>query len=200
MIKTRKYYFLPFVDNLTAVLVTILATLGLGNFLTGTFPVVLATIFFLCVLFGRTYVHMWRLSRKNARYDYGLTLKSFINFVTPLVIFDLVLILFYCLYDNGIIPSDILIISSHYSFPDDAPRQIINISLLEYIAIGIRVWFSYFIYVIKSGYILILSPALSFFATISGYNLGKKDMHIMDMIEKTINKIKEKLKNRGYQI
>ncbi len=200
MFKTKRFYFLPFLDNLTAVIVTFLTILALGNFLSGAFFTALATIFFLYVLCGRIYVRMWRLSKKNTRYGYGLTFKNFIKFIMPLIVFDLVLIVFYCLYENGVIPSDKLIVSSYYIFPDNAPRQIVNISIFEYISIGIKIWFTYFIYILKNGFVLLLAPVLSFLSAVLGYKLGNKDMHIMDMLEIIIDKIKDKLKNRGYEI
>ena len=96
MIKTKRYYFLPFFDNLTAVGISLLLIFAFGNwFFKPTFAAI-GTLFMLFALCGRIYVRMWNLSRKNTRYHYGLTKNDFIKFILPLVIFDLVLVVSSC--------------------------------------------------------------------------------------------------------
>ena len=192
MLKTKRYFFYPFLDHLTAVAVMLLIVLAFGNFLSNPLFSALATILSLFTLCGRIYVRMWKLSRKNTRYGYGLTFKDFIHFIIPLVVFDLVLAVFYCLYENGIIPLDKMIVSHYYIFPDNAPRELITISFFEYIAVGVKVWFSHMIYILKNGFILFLSPILSFIFGVLGYKLGDKNKLLTDMVEEFVDKIKKK--------
>ncbi len=192
MIKTKKYYFLPFLDNLTAVGISFLIIILFGNWLVSPAFSAVATFFMLFTLCGRIYVRMWNLSRKNTRYHYGLTKIDFLKFILPLVIFDLVIIIFYCLSEANIIPLKNVIITSYYEFPDDAKRELVKISLFDYVTPFVRAWFSYLVNVLKNSYILFLAPVLSFISAMLGYVLGDKNIEILNMFLNVTKKAKDK--------
>jgi len=192
MIKTKKYYFLPFLDNLTAVGISFLIIILFGNWLANPAFSAIATFFMLFTLCGRIYVRMWNLSRKNTRYHYGLTQNNFLKFILPLVIFDLLIIIFYCLSDAEIIPLKNVIVTSYYNFPDDAKRELVKISLFEYITPFVRAWFSYLVNILKSSYILFLAPILSFISAMLGYKLGDRNIEISNIFLKVTKKAKDK--------
>lgn len=192
MINTKKYFFLPFLDNLTAVGITLLIMLLFGSWLQNPIFLTIATFFMLLTLCGRIYIRMWKLSRSNTLRHYGLTKNNFIKFIMPLVIFDIVLALFYCLCEFDILPLKDIIVKSYYNFPDDEKREIINISLFEYVGVIIKLWFMYFIFILKNGLMLFLAPILSFSSALLGYHLGKKNIEISNGVAKITEKAKDK--------
>ncbi len=192
MISTKKYYFLPFLDNLTAVGISFLIIILFGNWLAAPAFSAIATFFMLFTLCGRIYVRMWNLSRRNTRYNYGLTKFNFLKFILPLVIFDLVIIIFYCLSDSGIIPLKNVIVTSYYNFPDDAKRELVQVSLFEYVTPFVRAWFAYLVNILKNSYIFFLAPILSFISAMAGYKLGKDDKQILNVFLKVTQKTKDK--------
>ncbi len=191
MISTKKYYFLPFLDNLTAVVIALVIIIPFGRFFLNPLIATIGTLLMICGLFGRVYVRMWKLSRRNTRYHYKITKKDFVRFIIPLVIFDLLLAIFYCLCEYGIIPLDKIIVSSYYAFPENEARQLVTISLYDYTVSIIKIWFFYLITILKNGFVLFLAPILSYAAAILGYKLGDKDIQLKDMHNMLINKIKK---------
>jgi len=192
MISTKKYYFLPFLDNLTAVGIAFLMLILFGNWFNAPAFSAIATFLMLFTLCGRIYVRMWNLSRKNTRYHYGLTKIDFLKFILPLVIFDLVIITFYCLSEANIIPLKNVIITSYYEFPDDAKRELVQITLFDYLTPFVRAWFSYLVNTLKNSYILFLAPVLSFISAMLGYVLGDKNIEVSNMFLKATKKAKDK--------
>lgn len=192
MIRTKKYYFLPFVDNLTAVGIALLFIIMFGNWLNVPAFSAVATFFMIFTLCGRVYVRMWNLSRRNTRYRYGLTQTDFLKFILPLVIFDVVLILFYILCEYGIIPLKNVIVTSYYNFPEDAKREFIEVSLFEYFTPFVRAWFLYMTGILKNSFILFLAPVMSFVSAMVGYKFGADDRQILNAFLKVTNKAKDK--------
>ena len=195
MISTKKFYFLPFVDNLTAVGVSLLIVFLFGSWL--NFPAfsAISAFFMILTLCGRIYVRMWNLSRKNTLRNYGLTKNNFVKFILPLVIFDVILAVFYCLCEFDIIPLKDVIVKSYYSFPDNAKRELLSISAFDYLGVVVRLWFMYLITFFKNGFVLFLAPALSFVSAMLGYYLGDKNIQIssgyLKLTEKAKNKFNE---------
>ena len=192
MIRTKIYYFLPFVDNLTAVGIALLFIIMFGNWLNVPAFSAVATFFMIFTLCGRVYVRMWNLSRRNTRYRYGLTQTDFLKFILPLVIFDVVLILFYILCEYGIIPLKNVIVTSYYNFPEDAKREFIEVSLFEYFTPFVRAWFLYMTGILKNSFILFLAPVMSFVSAMVGYKFGADDRQILNAFLKVTNKAKDK--------
>lgn len=192
MISTKKFYFLPFVDNLTAVGITFLIVFLFGSWLNSPAFSAIATFFMLLTLCGRIYVRMWNLSRKNTLRNWELKRNDFIKFILPLVIFDVILAVFYCLCEFDIIPLKDVIVKSYYSFPDNAKRELLSISVFDYIGVVVRLWFMYLITFFKNGFVLFLAPLLSFVSAMLGYYLGDKNIQISSGYLKLTEKAKDK--------
>ncbi len=192
MFKTTKFYFLPFWDNLSAVLITFLVLFLFGNWLSNTTFATIITFLLLFILCSRIYVRMWTLSRKNSRYGYNLTQNNFKKFILPLVIFDFVIIIFYCLCKLNIIPLQDIVVASFYNFPDNAPRELVKISAFDYVIPFVKVWFAYMFYFADNYFMLFLAPVLSFISAFLGFKLGKEDKHITNFFIKMLKK--EKIK------
>ncbi len=188
----KKNYFLPFLDNLKAVGLSVLFLVFFGSWLKSPVFSAVFTFAMLVALFGFIYSRMWKLSRKNTQRRVGLTSKDFLKFILPLVIFELVVIIFYCLCETGIIPFDEILIDSYYRFPDNAARELIKISLFDYVGPVIMVWFSYLTGVASRGYILFIAPLISLAAAMSGYFLGSNNKQIQEYYIKATEKAKKK--------
>lgn len=192
MISTKKFYFLPFLDNLTAVGIAFLLFMILGSWMSIRAVAAIATFFMLFTLCGRVYVRMWKLSERNTKRQYGLTRENFAKFLLPLVIFDLAIILIYCLSTWGVLPLDEIITKSYYTFPDNAPRELMTISVLDYIVIFVRFWFLYLVCMPFNGFVLLLAPVLTFVSGILGYNFGAKSKQILQSYINITDKAKKK--------
>ncbi len=192
MFNKKSYYFLPFLDNLKAVGVALLIMLLFGSWVQLPVLSTIFTILMLVVLFGSVYSRMWKLSRRNTQRKLGLSMVDFIKFILPLVIFELVIITFYCLCEAGIIPLDNLITKTYYNFPDDAAREIVNISLFDYVGPVIRIWFSYLAGITSKGYVLFIAPVLTFAAALLGYYLGSDSKEIQEYYLNATEKAKKK--------
>ena len=192
MIRTRKFFFLPFLDNLTAVGITFLLLFIFGSWFSIPTFAAIATFFMLFTLCGRIYVRMWNLSRKNTARRYGLTIENCVKFMLPLGIFDVVLITFYCLCEFNIIPVKSIIVRSFYEFPDNAPRVLNSYSLFEYVAFVVKFWFSYLICILNNCFVLYIAPVLSFVSGIFGFYMGAKDKQIANFYIKASEKAKKK--------
>ena len=192
MINTKKYYFLPIVDHLTAVGIALLIMLLFGSWLFYPAVATIATIIMLFTLCGRTYVRMWNLSYKNTLRHYGLEKKSFIKFLLPILIVDLVFIVFYILCDYGVIPLKEVITKSYYVFPDNEPRVLETNTAFDYVSLVVRLWFAFLTFIFKNGFTLLLAPVLSFISGILGYHLGAKNKQLLNYYVNITEKAKKK--------
>ena len=188
----KKNYFLPFLDNLKAIGLSMLFLLFFGSWLVSPVFSAIFTFAMLVALFGFIYSRMWKLSRKNIQRKIGLAAKDFLKFILPLVIFELLIITFYCLCEAGIIPFDKIILNSYYRFPDNATRELIKVSLFDYVGPVIMVWFSYLVGIASKGYVLFIAPLISLAAAMSGYYLGSDNKQIQEYYIKATEKAKKK--------
>lgn len=192
MINTKKYYFLPIVDHLTAVGIALLIMLLFGSWLFYPAVAAIATIIMLFTLCGRTYVRMWNLSHKNTLRHYGLEKKSFIKFLLPILLVDLVFIVFYILCDYGAIPLKEVITKSYYVFPDNEPRVLETNTAFDYVSLVVRLWFAFLTFIFKNGFTLLLAPVSSFISGILGYHLGAKNKQLLNYYINITEKTKKK--------
>ena len=113
----------------------------------------------------------------------------------PLAIFNLLIILIYACMQGNIIPARDVVVTTLYSFPDDAPRVVTNVYLIDYITSGIRVWFGHLVGFLKTetpAAFLLISPAITVLACFLGYVAGRKKFYLSELIYKTQEKVKEK--------
>lgn len=188
----KKYYFLPFLDNLKAVGISLLAFFIFGSWMTNPIFSTFATIFLLMALGGFVYSRMWKLSRRNTQRKFGLTIKDFIKFILPLVVFDVAVITFLWLCKSGIIPLDDIILKTYYAFPDDAPRELVRVSLFDYVGPTLMVWFSYLVGVASEVYVLFIAPIITFGAAIFGYRMGCENKFLQESYINVTEKVKKK--------
>lgn len=188
----KKYYFLPFIDNLKAVGLSLLAFFIFGSWMTNLIFSIIANTFMLIVLGGFIYSRMWKLSRKNTQKNFGLTIKDFVKFILPLVIFDVVIITFLCLCKSGFIPLDDIILKTYYTFPDNAPREIVYVSLFDYIGPVLMIWFSYLVGATSEVYVLFIAPIITFVAAIFGYRMGCENKLLQESYINITEKAKKK--------
>ncbi len=189
---TKKYYFLPFVDNLKAVGIAILAMFIFGSWMTSPYFGVFTSIVLLITLCGFIYSRMWKLTRKNELYKLGLRFSDYVKFILPLVIFEIVLITFYCLCEAGVIPLSDIVVNTYYTFPDNAPREAISVSCFDYVGPAIKIWFSYMLGISKHGAVLFIAPVLSFLSALLGYKFGTSKTFVQELYIKFTEKIKNK--------
>ena len=189
---TKKYYFLPIVDHITAIVITVVMMLLFGTWLLIPAVSAVATFFTLFTLCGRTYVRMWKLSQKNTLRNYGITKNDFMKFALPIVIIDLVLIVFYLLCEYNIIPLKEVITNTYYTFPDNLPREIKTNTAFEYVGLVVKLWFFFLTLIAKNVYVFLLAPSLSFLSIMLGYKLGAKNKEITNVFVKVTEKAKEK--------
>lgn len=188
----KKYYFLPFIDNLKAVGLSLLAFFIFGSWMTNLIFSIIANTFMLIVLGGFIYSRMWKLCRKNTQKKFGLTIKDFVKFILPLVIFDVVIITFLCLCKSGIIPLDDIILKTYYTFPDNAPREIVSVSLFDYVGPVLMIWFSYLVGATSEVYVLFIAPIITFVAAIFGYRMGCENKLLQESYINITEKAKKK--------
>lgn len=193
-INRKKYYFLPFVDNILAILIATLFTMFFGSWFTfrpfGIFVGVILTL----VMCGLFYSRMWKLSRKNTRYDLGLTRYDGIKFVLPVAIFSLLLVLFYILADKNIIPLREIVIKTYYTFPENAPRVPVDISYFDYFTMAVRVWFTYSLGLMQKTniWVLLVLPFLMVLSGAVGFSLGAKNKEVLNEYLNVAEKVKKK--------
>ncbi len=189
-----KYYFLPFLDNLLAVLISLLFTAFFGSWFTFKPFAFLAGTLFTLTMCGLIYSRMWKLSRKNTRYGYDLTNADCVKFILPLVLFSLALVLTYLLADKNILPFKENHIKTYYTFPDNLPRVPVHITDFDYVTVFVRFWFTYMtpFSLSTNSYLLLLAPVLMFASGMLGFKLGSENKEVLVGTAKVIDKVKEK--------
>lgn len=192
--KTTKYYFPPFLDNLLAVLVSLLFTMFFGSWFTSRIFGFICGIAFTLVMCGFVYSRMWKLSRKNTRYGYGLPKNAGIKFLLPLCLFGFLMILLYILADHGIIPLKDMILKTYYTFPENLPREAVHVTPFDYFTVGVRFWFSYLLPFSANppSWLFCISPVLAAISGAVGYKLGAENKEMQDGYAKVVDKVKGK--------
>lgn len=192
--KNLKYYLLPFLDYILSLLICLLFTALFGSWFTFRPFAIIFGIAMTLTMCGMVYSRFWKLSRKNVRYGGGLKTSDEIKFILPLSIFCLVLVLFYILTENNVIPFRNILVKSYYTFPDNLPRVRVDITLFDRFNSVIRLWFMYFLAFMKktSWAVLIFAPFLTFISAVLGVILGAENKEVLEGYLKVSNKIKDK--------
>ncbi len=193
-LNTKKYYFLPFLDNIWAVLISLLFAMFFGSWLTYKpfgFAMGIALTLIMC---GFIYSRMWKLSRKNTQYSLGLTQSAGLKFVLPLTIFHVLLILYFMLADAGIVALKEEIIKIYYTFPDNLPREAVYISSFDYLTVFVKVWFAYFNSFSQNtnGLYLLFAPVLVLASGTLGFKLGAQNKEMLNKYMEVTKKVKDK--------
>lgn len=191
--KFTKYYFLPFVDYLISLLICIVFTMFFGSWFEAKIFGFLMGVILTLVMCGCVYSRMWKLSRKNTRYGYGLEKNAGMRFVLPLVLVSLAIALLYLLGKHGIISMD-GIVKTYYEFPDNLPRQAVHIDHFSYMTVFARFWFSYLLGFggDVSAWLMLFATLLIFVSAAAGFSFGAKDKSVLTEYTKVSAKVKKK--------
>ena len=192
MTNKKKFYFLPFLDNLKAVGIGILFIFIFGSWYNNAIFCTVFTLISLIFLCGFMYSRMWKLGKKNMQRQWGLKLSDCVKFMLPLVIFEIVIIIFYFLCEKDVIPLRDIITRTYYSFPENLPRELVKISVFDYVIPVINLWFSYLTGVAVNGLVYLFAPILSLAAAVFGFKMGTARKELQDYYIKATDKVKEK--------
>ncbi len=193
-LNTKKYYFLPFLDNIWAVLISLLCMMLFGSWLQHKpFGFVMSTVLTL-IMCGFIYSRMWRLGRKNTQYNLGLVKTDGVKFVLPLAAFHVLLIVYFLLAQAGIFKLEEEIIKIYYTFPENLPRETVYITSLDYLVVFVRIWFAYLNFFAQNspGFFLLLAPILVLVSGALGFKLGAENKEILNGYMKISKKAKDK--------
>ncbi len=193
-INKKRYYFLPFLDYILSLLVTLLFTAFFGSwFSSRVFGIIAATVLTL-VMCGFVYSRMWKLGRKNARYDLGLDSSAGVRFLLPLVLFSLLITFVFVLAKHGVLPLKNTVLNSYYAFPDNLPRYQIITTPFDYLTMFVRFWFCYFWgYTLELPvWLMCIGPCLAILSAAFGFRLGAENKEILDKCAKVTQKAKDK--------
>lgn len=188
----KRFYFLPFLDNLKAIGIGILFIFIFGSWYDNAVFRTVFTLISLIFLCGFMYSRMWKLGKKNTQRQWGLKLSDCVKFMLPLVIFEVVIIIFHFLCEKDVISLRDIVIKSYYSFPENLPRELVKISVYDYVIPAINLWFAYLTGVASSGLVYLIAPIFSLGAAIFGFEMGTARKELQDYCIKTTEKIKDK--------
>lgn len=192
--KKIKNYILPFFDYVLSILISMLFTAFFSSwFKFRPFAYAFGVIMFL-VMCGFVYSRFWKISRKNFRYQEGLTQKDIIKFSYPLVLFCALITLVYVLADCNVIPLKSIVTKIYYTFPDGLPREMVKVTAFDRYNSFIRICFSHLLALMKTtnAYLLILSTLATFGSAFLGTYLGFKNKEVLTGYVKATDKIKDK--------
>lgn len=192
--KNLKYYLLPFLDYVLSLLICLLFTVFFSSWFTFRPFAIVFGIAMTLTMCGMVYSRFWKLSRKNIRYGYGFKASDEIKFIIPLSVFCLVLVLFYILTENNVIPFRDIIVKTYYTFPDNLPRVKVDVTLFDRFNSVMRIWFMYFLAFMEKTkwYVLIFAPFLTFLSAALGIVLGAENKEVLEGYVKVSDKIKDK--------
>lgn len=188
----KKFYFLPFLDNLKAIGMSILFMFVFGSWYNNTVFRTIFTIISLLFLCGFIYSRMWKLGKKNVQRYWKLKLSDCVKFMLPLVIFEAAIIVFYFLCEKNIIPLRDIVIKTYYSFPENLPRELVKISVFDYVIPVINLWFSYLTGVAASPLVYLIAPVFSLFSAVFGFKMGMSGKELQMYYIEASDKAKDK--------
>lgn len=191
----KKTMLMLFVDYLLCLLIQLFGLFVLSWILKYNWGYPVYSIVFCLIFFGMQYSRVHNaadraLKRKELKSVYEGLIMSL-----PLAICNFVVILIFALMQWNIIPAREVIVTTLYSFPDDAPRVVTHMYLLDYVTSGIRVWFGHLVGFLKTetpAVFLLISPAITLLAGFLGYTAGRKKFYLSDLIYNVQEKAKEK--------
>lgn len=188
----KKFYFLPFLDNLKAIGMSILFIFIFGTWYNNAIFRTIFTMISLLFLCGFIYFRMWKLGKKNVQRYWELKVSDCVKFMLPLVIFEAVIIIFYFLCEKDIIPLRDIVLKSYYSFPENLPRELVKVSVFDYVVPVINLWFSYLTGVAASPLVYIIAPVASLFSAVFGFKMGMNGKELQMYYIKATDKVKDK--------
>lgn len=188
----KRFYFFPFLDNLKAIGIGLLFMFIFGSWYNNAIFRTVFTMISLLFLGGFIYSRMWKLGKKNTQRKWGLEISDCVKFMLPLIIFEVAIIIFYFLCEKNIIPLRDIIIKSYYSFPENLPRELVKVSVFDYVIPVINLWFSYLTGVAATPLVYLIAPAFSLASAVFGFKMGSGGKELQDYYIKATDKVKDK--------
>ncbi len=153
------------------------------------------SLVFSLVFFGKLYSRTHKAAKRDLLHKELKPLTEGLIMAAPLAIFNLLVILFFGLVKNNILPIRDVVVQSYYTFPDNEPRMITEVFFIDYLTTIVRVWFSSLIGFCQDStpvLLLLVSPIMTLAAGFLGYVAGSKKFYLSDLIYKTKEKVKTK--------
>ncbi len=151
---------------------------------------------FSLILFGLLYSRAHKAAKRDSRLKENQPgMWEGLRMAIPLAVLNLVIILAFALIEYNVVPVRDLVIKTIYRFPDNAPREKLDVLLIDSIIPFIRVWFGALVGFMKENtttLILFIMPILNLAAGFLGYYAGRKKFFIADYIFRAKEKMKDK--------
>ncbi len=191
-----KTMLMTFVDYLLCVVLQLLGMFIFSWLLNFSWGYMAYSLIFALILFGMLYSRTHNAAKRDLRKKENRPgLSEGIMMVLPLAALNLFLILIFGLIQFNVVPVRDLVVSTVYTFPDNEPRIMTEISLYESIVPFIRIWFGVLVGFMSektSVLVLLLMPILNLAAGFLGYLAGTKKFFLSDVLFTTKEKVKEK--------
>ncbi len=179
-----KTMLLFFVDYLLCIVYQLLGMLLLSWALDFSWTMPVYSILFTLVLFSQMYRRGKKAAGKDLRnHEKKPLLFDGLLMVLPLVLFQLAIILGYVWLKTS--PVGSTVVQVIYSFPDNLPRAIKEITLSQSLVPYLRIWFGSIMGFMGRGFsvpIALLVPLSHLLAGTFGYLAGLKRVYILDII------------------
>lgn len=191
----KKTMLMLFVDFLLCILIQLIGLFVLSWVLKYSWGYPVYSIAFCLTLFGMQYSRVHNAAERALKRKEIKPVYEGLIMALPLVIFNVLIILLFVLMQSNVIPGRDVIVATFYNFPDDAPREVTHVYLLDYVISGIRVWFGHLVGFMKvetPAAILLISPLITLAAGFLGYMAGGKKFYLSELIYKVQEKVKEK--------
>ncbi len=195
MSNRKKTMLMMFVDYLICLLLELFGLIVFAWMLNFSWGYPAYSVLFTLVLFGMLYSRAHNAAERNRKRKELKPVTEGLLLAVPLTVFNLLVILIFTLMQYNIIPVRDVLMNTLYSFPDDAPRVVTKLYLIDYITPIVRVWFGHLVGFMQEGtspLLLLISPLITLAASFAGYFAGMKQFYISDVIFKTKEKVKEK--------
>ena len=191
----KKTMLMLFVDFLICLLIQLFGLFILSWMFKYNWGYPVYSIAFCLTLFGLQYSRVHNAADREIKRKELKPASEGLIMAAPLVVFNLAIILLFACMQKNIIPARDVIVATLYSFPDDAPRVVTHMYLLDYITSGIRIWFGHLTGFLREETpvaILLISPAITLLAGFLGYVASRKKFYLSEFIYKVQEQLKEK--------
>ena len=191
-----KTMLLLFGDYLICLLLQLLCLLAFSMLLKYQWGNVVYSVFLTFILFGMIYSRTHRAAKRDMLLKTERSMGEGFIMALPLTIFNFLIALAFLLIQSNIIPIRDMVVNTVYSFPENEPRVVTDILLIDYVTPIVRAWFRSLVGFMKSGTTsapqLFLVPALNLVAGGVGYIAGRKKFFLSDHLFVAKEKVKEK--------
>ncbi len=191
----KKTMLMLFVDYLLCLLFELFGLILFSWMLQFSWGYPAYSVLFTLILFAMFYSRTHTAAERDRKRKELKPPTEGLKMAAPLVCFNLVVILVYALMQYNVIPVHDVLMNTLYSFPDDVPRVVTKLYLIDYITPIVRVWFGHLVGFMTESttpLLLLISPLVTLAGAFVGYFAGSKQFYIADVLFKTQEKVKEK--------